>query len=82
MTQSCLSYTLLHTVHAAVIAINEAIDHQMAPETLIALQIAEAHLVNIEVEFAEKYQDVLYAAKYAKAEATGNKVQTSGAVNS
>lgn len=55
------------TVHAAVIAINDAIDHKDANGTLEALHNPSAHLVDISPDNAEEYQEALYQAKATKA---------------
>ena len=57
----------LCTVHAAVIAINDAIDHQVADHTLEALRNPSAHLVDVTTDYAEDYQSALYQAKSTKA---------------
>jgi Ras GTPase-activating-like protein IQGAP1 len=54
-------------VHAAVIAINEAIAHQDAAGTLEAMKNPNAHLVEIDKENSDEYQNLLYEAKSAKA---------------
>ena len=54
-------------MHAAVIAINDAIDHQDANGTLEALRNPSAHLVDISADNAEGYQEALYQAKSSKA---------------
>ncbi|XP_022784321.1 ras GTPase-activating-like protein IQGAP1 [Stylophora pistillata] len=54
-------------LHAAVIAINDAIDHQDANGTLEALRNPSAHLVDISADNAEGYQEALYQAKSSKA---------------
>ena len=64
----------LFEVHAAIIAINEAIDQQLAPETYAALQNPSAMLVNLELGTPEEYQDLLFRAKDVKAENARNKV--------
>lgn len=61
-------------VHAAVIAVNEAIDRQVTEDTVAALENPAVHLVNVNTELSEEYQAVLYAAKYSKAEIARNKV--------
>lgn len=55
------------TVHAAVIAINDAIDHQVADNTLQALRNPSAHLVDVSSDNAEEYQSALYQGKTTKA---------------
>lgn len=54
-------------LHAAVIAINDAIDHKDANGTLEALHNPSAHLVDISPDNAEEYQEALYQAKATKA---------------
>ncbi len=61
-------------MHAAVIAINDAIEHQIPKETLDALHLPAAHLNNISEEQCEEYQEILYEAKQNKAEIARNKV--------
>lgn len=54
-------------MHAAVIAINDAIDHQVADGTLEALRNPSAHLVDVAPDNSESYQSALYQAKSTKA---------------
>ena len=61
-------------MHAAVIAINEAIDRQVTEDTVAALENPAVHLVNVNTDLSEVYQAVLYAAKSSKAEIARNKV--------
>ena len=65
-------------MHAAVIAINEAIEHENTKMTLCSLKNDQAHLVNVADSLAEAYQSILYNAKSNKAEATRNKVRLTG----
>ncbi|XP_063433642.1 ras GTPase-activating-like protein IQGAP1 [Mytilus trossulus] len=60
-------------LHAAIIAINEAIDNDNAEETMTALQNPSALLNQLHGESAEKYQTLLFAAKETKAEAARNR---------
>ncbi|XP_029657707.1 ras GTPase-activating-like protein IQGAP1 isoform X1 [Octopus sinensis] len=60
-------------LHAAIIAINDAIDRKDAPETMKALQNPAAMLVNCQMDFAETYQTELWEAKQTKAENSRNK---------
>ncbi|XP_058231429.1 ras GTPase-activating-like protein IQGAP2 isoform X1 [Hemibagrus wyckioides] len=53
-------------LHAAVIAINEAIDKGQAEGTMSALHNPNAMLRNIKVELAQDYQDTLSQAKRRK----------------
>ena len=62
------------TVHAAIIAINEAIDQQVAEETFSALQNPSAMLVHLDSEVMQQLQDQLFTAKQVKAENARNKV--------
>lgn len=54
-------------MHAAVIAINDAIDHQVADHTLETLRNPSAHLVDVDPANSEAYQSALYQAKSTKA---------------
>lgn len=54
-------------MHAAVIAINDAIDHQDAGNTLENLRNPNAHLRDVNAENSEPYQSALYQAKSTKA---------------
>uniref|UniRef100_A0AAQ5Y298 IQ motif containing GTPase activating protein 1 n=1 Tax=Amphiprion ocellaris TaxID=80972 RepID=A0AAQ5Y298_AMPOC len=54
------------SVHAAVIAINEAIDHGIPEGTLAAMQNPNAMLVNLDSSSAQQYHDTLYRAKGEK----------------
>ena len=70
MLQKVLFYfffCIMCTVHAAVIAINDAIDHQVAESTLEALCNPSAHLVDVKADNAGPYQSALYEAKTSKA---------------
>ncbi|XP_076443787.1 ras GTPase-activating-like protein IQGAP1 isoform X2 [Babylonia areolata] len=62
-------------LHAAIIAINEAIDQQVAEDTVAALRNPSAMLVNLDPEVAQHYQDQLYSAKQTKAENARNKLE-------
>ncbi|XP_020902144.1 ras GTPase-activating-like protein IQGAP1 isoform X2 [Exaiptasia diaphana] len=53
-------------LHAAVIAINEAIDHQSSAGTLETLKNPNAHLVDIDDTNVDDYQNFLYNAKETK----------------
>ena len=61
-------------MHAAVIAINEAVEHQIPESTLQAMKNPAAHLNNMYDDLADMYQNVLYDAKQTKAEIARNKV--------
>lgn len=64
-------------LHAAVIAINEAIDHRVAADTFTALKNPNAMLVNLEEALAPTYQDVLYQAKQDKMTNAKNRTENS-----
>ncbi|NXI96308.1 IQGA1 protein, partial [Psophia crepitans] len=61
-------------LHAAVIAINEAIDHQVPADTLMAMKNPNAMLVNLDDELESTYQDTLYRAKQDKMENAKNRI--------
>lgn len=54
------------SVHAAVIAINEAIDHGVPEGTLAAMHNPNAMLDKLDPSSAQQYHDTLYQAKGAK----------------
>uniref|UniRef100_A0A8C6X759 Uncharacterized protein n=1 Tax=Naja naja TaxID=35670 RepID=A0A8C6X759_NAJNA len=56
------------TLHAAVIAINEAIEKGNADQTIKTLQNPNAMLVNVDDNFAHEYQKELSGAKKKKEE--------------
>ncbi|KAG6925201.1 IQ motif containing GTPase activating protein 1 [Chelydra serpentina] len=60
-------------LHAAVIAINEAIDRQVPADTLMAMKNSNAMLVNLDELLASIYQDTLYRAKKDKMENAKNR---------
>uniref|UniRef100_A0A670KGI8 IQ motif containing GTPase activating protein 1 n=1 Tax=Podarcis muralis TaxID=64176 RepID=A0A670KGI8_PODMU len=62
-------------LHAAVIAINDAIDRQIPVETFAAMRNPNAMLVNLEEPLAPTYQSTLYQAKRDKTENARNKVK-------
>nr|BAC26450.1 unnamed protein product [Mus musculus] len=64
-------------LHAAVIAINEAIDRRVAADTFTALKNPNAMLVNLEEGLAPTYQDVLYQAKQDKMTNAKNRTENS-----
>uniref|UniRef100_A0A671W8D4 IQ motif containing GTPase activating protein 1 n=1 Tax=Sparus aurata TaxID=8175 RepID=A0A671W8D4_SPAAU len=53
-------------LHAAVIAINDAIDHGIPEGTMAAMQNPNAMLVNLDANGARQYHDTLYQAKGEK----------------
>lgn len=62
-------------MHAAVIAINEAIDRRVPADTFAALKNPNAMLVNLEEPLTTTYQDVLYRAKQDKMANAKNRVK-------
>ncbi|XP_069806956.1 ras GTPase-activating-like protein IQGAP3 [Dendropsophus ebraccatus] len=61
-------------VHAAVIAINDAVDRGVAQDTMIALRNPNAMLVNLQEKLAAVYQELLHEAKATKMANARNKV--------
>ncbi|NXM99063.1 IQGA1 protein, partial [Sylvia borin] len=61
-------------LHAAVIAINEAIDRQVPADTLTAMKNPNAMLINLDDQLESTYQDTLYRAKQDKMENAKNRV--------
>ncbi|KAG9467067.1 hypothetical protein GDO78_015670 [Eleutherodactylus coqui] len=62
------------TVHAAVIAINEAVDRGVVRDTMVALRNPNAMLVNLQEKLAAVYQELLHQAKSTKMANARNKV--------
>lgn len=69
-----MSEPCLFSVHAAVIAINEALDKGVAADTLEALLNPNACLDGITKDNAPEYQTRLSSAKQRKCQAALNKV--------
>ncbi|NWU28937.1 IQGA1 protein, partial [Dyaphorophyia castanea] len=61
-------------LHAAVIAINEAIDRQVPADTLTAMKNPNAMLINLDDRLETTYQATLYRAKQDKMENAKNRV--------
>lgn len=72
---SVLCFLIVLSVHAAVIAINEAVDRRIPADTFAALKNPNAMLINLEEPLASTYQDVLYQAKQDKMTNAKNKVK-------
>ncbi|NXE44586.1 IQGA2 protein, partial [Casuarius casuarius] len=53
-------------LHAAVIAINEAIEKRVAEQTIVTLRNPNAMLLNVDEELAQEYQIELFEAKRRK----------------
>lgn len=54
-------------MHAAIMAVNQALDKESSAETLVALRNPNTCLVKVEGDNAERYQAVLVTAKREKA---------------
>ncbi|XP_067172660.1 ras GTPase-activating-like protein IQGAP2 isoform X3 [Apteryx mantelli] len=54
------------SLHAAVIAINEAIEKGIAEHTIVTLRNPNAMLLNVDEELAQEYQNELFEAKRRK----------------
>ena len=54
-------------MHAAIMAVNEALEKENSAETLTALRNPNTCLVKVEGDNAERYHDVLIKAKRDKA---------------
>ena len=65
-----------NAVHAAVIAINEAVDKQVAADTMKALHNPNAMLITLINENQDLYQETLYNAKQSKNQSAMNKVRS------
>ncbi|XP_068882475.1 ras GTPase-activating-like protein IQGAP1 isoform X4 [Aphelocoma coerulescens] len=61
-------------LHAAVIAINEAIDRQVPADTLTAMKNPNAMLINLDDRLESTYQATLYRAKQDKMENAKNRI--------
>ncbi|XP_073495595.1 ras GTPase-activating-like protein IQGAP3 [Phyllobates terribilis] len=61
-------------VHAAVIAINEAVERGVVQDTMVALRNPNAMLVNLQEKLAAVYQELLHQAKEAKMANAHNKI--------
>ena len=61
-------------VHAAIIAINDAVDRCIATTTLSCLLNPAAHMSNIIHDLSDDYQSALFGAKQTKKEIAFNKV--------
>lgn len=70
----------LPPVHAAVLAINEAVERGVVAETLAALRNPSAMLLDLRQALAGAYQDVLHRAKLEKGSNARNRVRKNGRV--
>lgn len=64
-------------MHAAVIAINDAIDHGVPEGTLAAMQNPNAMLVNLDAGSVNDYHNTLYRAKGEKVANSRKRVSSS-----
>lgn len=64
------------SVHAAVIAINDAIDHGVPEGTLAAMQNPNAMLVNLDASSVNDYHHTLYRAKGEKVASSRKRVSS------
>ena len=71
---STLSAPLALVVHAAIMAINEALDKEDPEETMKALTNPNACLVKLETSNSQRYHDTLLHAKKSKAAKSGTLV--------
>lgn len=73
----CLSdvCVYLFSVHAAVIAINEAVDRGQASVTMGALNNPNAMLKHIQEVLSKEYQDMLFQAKARKQDHSSGRVR-------
>uniref|UniRef100_A0A8C5I9W8 Calponin-homology (CH) domain-containing protein n=1 Tax=Junco hyemalis TaxID=40217 RepID=A0A8C5I9W8_JUNHY len=65
-------------VHAAVLAINEAVERGVVAQTMETLQNPHAMLVGLRQELAGAYQEVLHQAKLEKGSSARNRVSEEG----
>ncbi|NWZ45088.1 IQGA3 protein, partial [Brachypodius atriceps] len=65
-------------VHAAVLAINEAVDRRVVAQVMETLHNPHAMLVGLREELADAYQEVLYQAKLEKGSNARNRVIPEG----
>ena len=61
-------------LHAAILAINDAIEKQNVENTFLSLKLIDARLTNTVEENAAYYQDCMYEAKYNKSNIAKTKV--------
>lgn len=60
-------------LHAAILAINDAIEKQSVHITLNNLKLYDAHLINVIDDNAKYYLEVMYEAKFNKSAIAKNK---------
>jgi Ras GTPase-activating-like protein IQGAP1 len=61
-------------LHAAILAINDAIEKKDLNVLLSDLKLYDAHLYNINDDFIKFYHDIMYEAKINKSSVAKNKV--------
>ena len=64
-------------LHAAILAINDAIEKQNVENTILSLKLVDARLANINDENSIYYQDIMYEAKRNKLNVAKTKVNSS-----
>lgn len=77
LSSLCSELTVLPPVHAAVIAINEAVDRGQAALTMGAMNNPNAMLKNLQEALAQDYQDALSQAKSRKMSQSSGRVRSS-----
>lgn len=75
--RSSSELTALPSVHAAVIAINEAVDRGQATLTMGAMNNPNAMLKNLQEALSQDYQDTLSQAKARKMSQSTGRVRSS-----
>jgi len=73
-----VAVTVVVAVHAAIIAINDAVDHCVAMTTVSCLLNPAASMSNVVRDLSEDYQSLLFDAKQIKKEIAFNKVTFNG----
>lgn len=73
-----LSFPCFFSVHAAVLAINQALEVGIVAETLAALRNPNAMLSGLREDLGVVYQEDLYQAKGEKARNAKNRVRRGG----
>lgn len=68
-------------LHAAIIAINEAIETQNATEIMTALGNPSANMIGLDKTLSEDYSKLLFEAKQTKTENAKNKVGKNHSTN-
>lgn len=72
---SCLNLPAASPVHAAVLAINQAVEQGVVAQTMGALRNPSAMLLGLRQELAGAYQEMLHRAKLEKGSNARNRVR-------